>query len=145
MSSGRWPEGWHIPSEKEMRKVLQNITLLIRVENQKNEDTSLHAINLDKLDLYNTNITCEGDVTWRHRQVKGLKMRFAYPAYIPVADRYAGDLRVTVEDIFANMATVDLLRPRTLVEVFTRFVRIEFDSRLGRVWRPIILVYDKDN
>ena len=144
--SGRWPLDWGVPSIDRIQQALCGITLLVRMKNSGRPHSGeyLCAVCLNKLDIYETNIVNHADIKWRTKEIKGLKVRFAYPAVVPIAGRYPGDLHVTLEDIFANISIEDLPNG-TFIEVFTRFVKIDIDEKLGKIWRPIILVYDKES
>ncbi len=141
IESGRWPQSQDIPSLAVIKKKLKDMTVLIRVgEGRK---ARLRAIDLKKVDVYETNITNLADVVCLPQEVKGLRVRFPYRAIIPRGQHWAGDFRATIEDIFANIHVDDLPRG-TLIEVSTSDVKIADDRELGRVWQPIILVYDRE-
>ena len=139
--SSRWPAGWEIPSEDEIRRVLKDVTLLIRTLND--DGRRLFVIDQSKLDIYQTDVTNLADTSWGPEEIKGLKVRYAYPGCVPIGRHWAGDLHVTVEDIVANLNVEDLT-PGTLVEVSRRYVKIDYDEKLGGIWQVIFLSYERE-
>ena len=137
--TGRWPASWKNPSEQEIKKTLRKITLLIRDVTKRSE--KLFAINQDKLDIYNTDITNLVDTSWGPEEVRGLKVSSLWYGRVPIGNHYAGDPHVTVEDVIANLGE---FTPNTLVEVWTRSVKIDEDEKLGAVWRPIFITYVRE-
>ncbi len=137
--TGRWPVSWKNPSEQEIKKGLLKVTLLIRDVTKKPE--KLYAIDQSKLDIYNTDITNLADTSWGLEEVKGLKVSSLWYGRVPIGNHYAGDPNVTVEDVIANLGE---FTPNTLVEVWTRSVKIDEDEKFGAVWRPIFITYVRE-
>ena len=132
-----WPIDRQDLSEQEMIGVLEKITLLMRMA-----DRSLRVICSVNIDVYETDILNRAKVETEIFGRRNLNLRFAYPGVVPTCGRWAGDFRVTIEDIFGNISVEDL-KPGTFIEVQTRFVKIDHDDRLGQVWKPIFIIYDE--
>jgi hypothetical protein len=133
-----WPQDWGIPSEERMRQVLVDSHLLIRV------DDELHVIDPASIpDIYNTDIGNQPSVKWNKEVVRGLKVRHAFYGRVPRAGRWAGDFKVSVEDVFANVDG-DLEKKGTFVEVQQKMVKITEEEGIGAVWRPIFIVYERE-
>jgi hypothetical protein len=137
---GRWPADRQNLLEEDMWKLLQqrNITILIRVKDSEGEGY-LCPLTLKQTDMCSTPLNT---APFALDVVRTLFVRFAYPAMIPMGDRDAHDFQVTVEDIFGNLSLTEF-KPGTCIEVQDRFVKTGTDPDLGRVWKPIIIVYDK--
>src|SRR3989344_8061208 len=119
---GRRPASWNNPSEPEIKKGLEKVTLLIRGGGSKGK---LFAIDKKRLDIYNTDIANLADTRQLPGEIKGLKVISLWYGRIPIGNHYAGDIHVTVEDGIANLGE---FTPNTFVEVWILGAKIDCDE-----------------
>lgn len=141
--AARWHHfNWGNPPEAQIQEALCRITLLIRLPKEE----SLHAIQTASIkSIYGTNILDIHQVTWEPREVRGLKVRLAYPGYVPLCGVYDGTHEVTVEDVFGNISLNDMTDD-TLIEAYTRYAKVDHHERLRDVLFPVVfIVYDRES
>ncbi|MBI4059622.1 hypothetical protein HY406_01000 [Candidatus Giovannonibacteria bacterium] len=140
--TGRWPVSWGIPPESVIREELKKVTLLIREVTKL--QGGLFVVDQSKLDIFRTDITNLADTTWGPDRVTGLTINSLWYGRVPIAGRYPGDPRITVEDVIANIGD---FKPSTFIEVWTSSIVIGWDEKfpeLGDIWRPIFITYVRE-